>query len=54
MQHIRFGLSIDSGAGVHFSAAVGRSAMEEEITLRLVSPNTQFGRLRAATDDTQA
>ena len=54
MQHIRFGLSIDSGAGTHFSAAVGRSALEEEITRRLVGLDTQLGRLRAATDDSQA
>jgi len=51
MQQIRFGLSIDSGAS--FCAAVGRSAMEEETTRRLVGLETQPSRLRAATDDTQ-
>lgn len=49
-----FGLSIDSGAGAHFGAAVGRSAMEEEITQRLVALVTELGRLRAATEDSQA
>lgn len=53
MQHIRFWLSIDSGAGAQFCAAVGRSAKEEEITRRLVGLDTQLGRLRAATDDSQ-
>ena len=54
MQHIRFWLSIDSGAGTHFSAAVGRSAKEEEITRRLGGLDTPLGRLRAPTDDSQA
>ena len=53
MQHIRFWLSIDSGAGAQFCAVVGRSAKEEEITRRLVGLDTQLGRLRAATDDSQ-
>ena len=52
MQQIRFGLSIDSGAS--FCAAVGRSAMEERITRRLVGLDTPLRRLRAATADSQA
>ena len=54
MQHIRFWLSIDSGAGAQFAAAVGRSAKEEEITRRLVGLDTPLERLRAATGDSQA
>lgn len=45
MQHIRFGLSIDSGAGAHFSAAVGRSALGPLGLLNVLE--TQLGLLRA-------
>lgn len=45
MQHIRFGLSIDSGAGVHFSAAVGRSALGPLGLLNVLE--THLGLLRA-------
>jgi hypothetical protein len=45
MQHIRFGLSIDSGAGAHFSAAVGRSALGPLGLLNVLE--THLGLLRA-------
>ena len=45
MQHIRFGLSIDSGAGAHFSAAVGRSALGPLALLNVLE--THLGLLRA-------
>jgi hypothetical protein len=45
MQHIRFGLSIDSGAGTHFSAAVGRSALGPLGLLNVLE--THLGLLRA-------
>lgn len=45
MQHIRFGLSIDSGAGAHFSAAVGRSALGPLGLLTVLE--THLGLLRA-------
>ncbi len=45
MQHIRFGLSIDSGAGAHFSAAVGRSSLGPLGLLNVLE--TQLGLLRA-------
>ena len=44
MQHIRFGLSIDSGAGTHFSAAVGRSVLGPLGLLNVLE--TQLGLLR--------
>ena len=45
MQHIRFGLSIDSGAGAHFHAAVGRSALGPLGLLNVLE--THLGLLRA-------
>ena len=45
MQHIRFGLSIDSGAGVHFHAAVGRSTLGPLGLLNVLE--THLGLLRA-------
>jgi hypothetical protein len=45
MQQIRFGLSIDSGAGMHFSAAVGRSALGPFGLLNVLE--THLGLLRA-------
>ncbi len=45
MQHIRFGLSMDSGAGVHFHAAVGSSALGPLGLLNVLE--THLGLLRA-------
>ena len=45
MQQIRFGLSIDSGAGTHFHAAVGRSALGPLGLLNVLE--THLGLLRA-------
>ena len=45
MQHIRFGLSIDGGAGALFGAAVGRSALGPLGLLNVLE--TQLGLLRA-------
>jgi hypothetical protein len=45
MQHIRFGLSIDSGAGMHFHAAVGRSTLGPLGLLNVLE--THLGLLRA-------
>jgi hypothetical protein len=45
VQHIRFGLSIDSGVGAHFRAAVGRSTLGPPGLLNVLE--THLGLLRA-------
>lgn len=52
MQHIRFGTSIDSGAGTHFSAAVGRSALGPLGRLNVLE--THLGLLRAPVSQSEA